>query len=353
MGDCLYNQPQPSGSPCCPERQGRLLSSIPELPDVRTALTGSTYRDGRLNRFTARCEIGCRSFHIPAAYVKAPDGKPILPVRSENNGKNNSGGVVDELKHVHVTIENSIAKLLIDPPPANALSGDVLSDLSHAVDTVATDQSVKVIIITGQGRFFVAGADINQLDKVKDAAEGEALAINGQRVLDKIEQLTKPVICAVNGMALGGGCELAMACHMRIAADSVKFGQPEINLGIIPGFGGTQRLSRIIGPSKATELILTGDMISAQDALRLGLVNAVVPAEDLEETVRKLAEKIASKSMPALKAALRSIGGGLNVSLADGLALEARIFGEVCETADKTEGIRAFLEKRTANFQDR
>ncbi|UCD56069.1 MAG: enoyl-CoA hydratase/isomerase family protein, partial [Candidatus Hydrogenedentota bacterium] len=218
---------------------------------------------------------------------------------------------------------------------------------------VASDSAVKVIIITGQGRFFVAGADINQLDTIKEAATGEALAGRGQRVLSKIEQLTKPVICAINGMALGGGCELAMACHMRIAADSAKFGQPEINLGIIPGFGGTQRLARIIGPSKATELILTGEMISAEEAQRLGLVNAVVPAAQLEETARALADKIAMKSMPAVRAALRAIGGGLDVSLADGLALEAKIFGEVCETADKTEGIRAFLEKREANFQDK
>jgi enoyl-CoA hydratase/carnithine racemase len=260
---------------------------------------------------------------------------------------------MNELKHVHVSIENKIAKLVIDHPPANALSAAVLSDIGSAIDSAASDPSIKAVIITGQGRFFVAGADINQLDKIKDAAEGKALAENGQRVLDKIEQLDKPVICALNGMALGGGCELAMACHIRIAADAAKFGQPEINLGIIPGFGGTQRLARIVGPSKATELILTGDMIAADEALRLGLVNAVVPAGELEETARKLADKVASKSMPAIKAAMRAIGGGLDVSLAEGLALEAKIFGEVCETADKKEGLRAFLEKRKANFQDR
>jgi enoyl-CoA hydratase/carnithine racemase len=262
---------------------------------------------------------------------------------------------VTEYKHVHVSVENKVAKLTIDHPPANALSDAVLSDLRGAIDSVASDPSVKVVIITGQGRFFVAGADINQLDKIKDAAEGEALAKNGQRVLDKIEQLSKPVICAINGMALGGGCELAMACHIRIAADSAKFGQPEINLGIIPGFGGTQRLARILGPSKAAELILTGDMISAQEACTFGLVNAVVPAGELEDSARKLAEKIASKSSVPLKAALRAIGGPAlgGISLADGLALEAKVFGEVCESADKKEGLRAFLEKRKANFKDR
>lgn len=258
-----------------------------------------------------------------------------------------------ELKHVHINIENKVAKLTVDHPPANALSDAVLSDIDAAITTVASDPEVKVIVITGEGRFFIAGADINQLDTVKDAGRGEAMAANGQRVFGKIEQLTKPVICAINGMALGGGCELAMACHIRIASESAKMGQPEIKLGIIPGFGGTQRLARIVGASKATELILTGDMIDAEEARRLGLVNAVVPADQFEEAVRNLAEKIAGKSMPAVAAALRAIGGGLDVSLADGLALEARIFGETCETADKTEGIRAFLEKRKADFQDK
>ena len=258
-----------------------------------------------------------------------------------------------ELKHVHISIENKIAKLTIDHPPANALSDPVLDDLSAAIDSVASDPAVKVIIITGKGRFFVAGADINQLEKVRDAATGETLAARGQRILSKVEQLTKPVICAINGMALGGGLELAMACHMRIAADVAKVGQPEINLGIIPGFGGTQRLARIVGPSKATEMVLTGEMISAQDALKLGLLNAVVAPDALEESTHTLAGKIASKSMPAIRAAMRAIGGGLDVSLADGLALEAKIFGEVCETADKAEGMRAFLEKRQANFQDK
>jgi enoyl-CoA hydratase/carnithine racemase len=259
---------------------------------------------------------------------------------------------VAELKHVHISIENKVAKLVVDHPPANALSDAVLADIEASIDSVASDPAVKVVVITGQGRFFIAGADINQLDTVKDAAAGERLASNGQRILSKIEQLTKPVICAINGMALGGGCELAMACHMRVAVDSAKLGQPEINLGIIPGFGGTQRLMRIIGPSKAAELILTGDMVTAQEAYRLGLLNAIVPADQFDGTVRTLAEKIAAKGMPAIRAALRAICGGLDASLAAGLALEAKIFGEICETKDKTEGIRAFLEKRQANFMD-
>ncbi len=258
-----------------------------------------------------------------------------------------------ELKYVHVSVEENAATLTIDHPPANALSDAVLSDIEAAIYSAASDKGVRAIIITGAGRFFVAGADINQLDKITDAAEGEKLAANGQRVLDKIEQLTKPVICAINGMALGGGCELAMACHIRIASEAAKLGQPEINLGLIPGFGGTQRLARIVGASKATELILTGDMIDAEQARRLGLVNAVVPGDKLEETARALAKKIATKGMPAIRAALRAIGGGLDAGLPEGLALEAKVFGEICETADKTEGIRAFLEKRKANFQDK
>ena len=258
-----------------------------------------------------------------------------------------------ELKHVHISIENRVATLTMDNPPANALSAAVMDDLDAAIGSVASDPEVKVIVITAEGRFFVAGADIKMLDKIRVASEGAGLAANGQRVFNKIERLTKPVICAVNGIALGGGTELAMACHMRIAAEDAKFGQPEINLGIIPGYGGTQRLMRIDGPSKATEQILICHIISAGQALSIGLVNTVVPTDKLRETVRDLAEKIAAKSMPAVAASLRAIGEGLAVSLTDGLAIEAELFGELCETADKTEGIAAFLEKRKPNFQDK
>lgn len=258
-----------------------------------------------------------------------------------------------ELKHVHISVENRVATLTMDNPPANALSAAVMDDLDAAIGSAASDPEVKVIVITAEGRFFVAGADIKMLDKIRDASEGASLAANGQRVFNKIEHLTKPVICAVNGIALGGGTELAMACHIRIASEDAKFGQPEINLGIIPGYGGTQRLMRIVGPSKATELILTGDIISAGQALAIGLVNTVVPTDKLRETVRDLAEKIAAKSMPAVAASLRAIGEGLAVSLTDGLAIEAKLFGELCETADKTEGIAAFLEKRKPSFQDK
>jgi enoyl-CoA hydratase/carnithine racemase len=268
-------------------------------------------------------------------------------------GKKTKGDAVAELKHVHISIENRIATLTMDSPPANALSDAVMDDLDAAIGIVASDPDVKAIVITAEGRFFVAGADIKMIDKITEAGEGAAMAANGQRVFDKIERLTKPVICAVNGIALGGGTELAMACHMRVAAEEAKFGQPEINLGIIPGYGGTQRLTRIVGPSIATELILTGDMIDAGKALAIGLVNTVVPADKLKETALGLAEKIASKGMPSVTAALRAIGGGLDASQADGLALEAKLFGELCETADKAEGTRAFLEKRKANFQDK
>lgn len=268
-------------------------------------------------------------------------------------GNQEKGDAVAELKHVHISIENKVATLKMDNPPANALSEAVMNDLDAAIGAVASDPDVKVIVITAEGRFFVAGADIKMIEKMTDPSEAEAMAANGQRVFMKIEQLTKPVICAVNGIALGGGTELAMACHMRIASEDAKFGQPEINLAIIPGYGGTQRLTRIVGPSVATELILTGDMIDAEQARAIGLVNKVVPADKLEETTRELAEKIAAKSMPAVAAALRAIGGGLDVSLVDGLALEAKLFGEQCATADKAEGTRAFLEKRKPNFQDK
>jgi enoyl-CoA hydratase/carnithine racemase len=260
---------------------------------------------------------------------------------------------VADLKHVKISIENKVATLTIDNPPANALSDAVMSDLDAAIGEVSSDSAVKVIIITGEGRFFVAGADIKMLQKVTNAKEGAAKAGGGQRVFDKIEQLAKPVICAVNGIALGGGTELAMACHIRIASEAAKFGQPEIKLGLIPGYGGTQRLARIVGASKATELILTGDMVDASDALALGLVNSVVAPDELEGAARGMANKIAAMGMPAISAALRAVGGGLDAGLADGLELEADLFGQLCETADKNEGISAFLEKRKAEFQDK
>jgi enoyl-CoA hydratase/carnithine racemase len=246
-----------------------------------------------------------------------------------------------------------VAVLTIDHPPANAFNRATLNDLDAALDELIANDQVKVIIITGAGEFaFVAGADINEIAAVKDAAEAREFILKGQRIFDKIEACTKPVIAAINAVALGGGLEMAMACHIRIVADRARLGQPESNLGIIPGWGGTQRLPRIVGPAKAAELILTGDLINAQEAFRLGLANKVVPAGQVLAEAKGLARKLAAKSKLTNEAALRAIYGGLKVSLSEGLALEAEQFGKLIGSHDTTEGVSAFLQKRQPKFTD-
>lgn len=250
-------------------------------------------------------------------------------------------------------VEDGVAVLTLNHPPANTLTPELLLELEAAFDALATDAAAKVVILTGTGRFFVAGADIRVLASIPSSREGTDIALRGQALFNKIEAFEKPVIAAINGTCLGGGLELAMCCHIRLVAEGARLGQPEINLGIMPGFGGTQRLSRLIGCSKATELILTGDPLSAQEAKELGVVSQVIPPDDLVRQARGLARKIASKSQVAVRAALRGIQQGAQLSLREGLALEARLFGELCDTEDKKEGLAAFLEKRQPHFKDR
>ena len=251
------------------------------------------------------------------------------------------------------TVENGVATLALNHPPANTLTPDLLLELEAAFDALAADSAVKAIIVTGTGRFFIAGADIRVLAGIPSSREGMEMALRGQAIFNKIEACPKPVIAAINGVCLGGGLELAMCCHIRLAAEGARFGQPEINLGIIPGFGATQRLSRLIGRSKATELILTGDLFSAQEAKALGLLSQVVPPEDLLRQAQGLARKIASKGQVAVRSALRAIHEGSELGLREGLDLEARLFGDLCDSEDKKEGTSAFLEKRQPRFQDR
>ncbi len=251
------------------------------------------------------------------------------------------------------SIENFVAVLTLNHPPANTLTPELLEELEAAFEALRVDDTVKVIVLTGAGRFFVAGADIRVLASIPSSREGTEMALRGQALFNKIEAFEKPVIAAINGACLGGGLELAMCCHMRLAAEGARLGQPEINLGIMPGFGGTQRLARLIGLSKATELILTGDLISAQEAKELGLVSQVIPADDLLRQAQGLARKIASKSQVAVRAVLRGIHEGAEPGLREGLALEARLFGGLCDTEDKKEGVAAFLEKRQPRFKDR
>ena len=251
------------------------------------------------------------------------------------------------------TIDGAVATLVINRPPANTLTPELLAELGAVIQQMAKDDAVKVVLLTGTGRFFIAGADIRLLASIPSSREGEAIALQGQAILNQIEALEKPVIAAINGICLGGGLELAMCCHIRLAAEGSRLGQPEINLGIMPGFGGTQRLPRIVGQSKAMELILTGDPISAQEAKSIGLVSQVVSPEDLLRQAQGLALTIASKAQRALRASLRAVRQGAEESLLDGLALEARLFGELCDTDDKREGVAAFLEKRQPRFVDR
>ncbi len=251
------------------------------------------------------------------------------------------------------TVENSIVILTINHPPGNTLTLDLLAELESTLDELAEEERVKAVVLTGAGRFFIAGADIRILAGIPSSQKGTEMALRGQAILNKIECYRKPVIAAINGVCLGGGLELAMCCHMRLAAEGARLGQPEINLGIIPGFGGTQRLIRIIGRSKATELILTGDSISAQEAKALGLVSNVIPPDDLLRQSMGLARRIASKPQLAVRAALRAIHQAEELGLREGLALEARLFGGLCDSEDKKEGLTAFLEKRQPHFKDR
>lgn len=256
---------------------------------------------------------------------------------------------------IKVKIEERVALVTIDRPPVNALSWKTMQELSETLDELGKDSQVKVIVLTGEGKnmTFIAGADLKEMAQINSPEQAEDLAKKGQEVLNQLERMKKPVIAAINSVCVGGGNELAMACHIRIASDRARFGQPEINLGIIPGFGGTQRLTRIVGPSKASELILTGDMITAQEALRIGLVDRVVPDGELLRQALGLAKKIASKGAVAIAYVLEAIGSGLSVSLEEGLKNEARLFGKVAETEDMREGVRAFLEKRQPSFKDK
>jgi enoyl-CoA hydratase len=251
--------------------------------------------------------------------------------------------------------EEGIATLTINRPQAlNALNRATMADLSAAIEELERDTSTRCVILTGAGdRAFVAGADINELRTIAGAAEGAEFAARGQALFFRIENLNKPVIAAINGYALGGGCELAMACDIRLAADSARLGQPEVNLGIIPGYGGTQRLPRLVGKGRAKWLILSGDMISAQEALRIGLVDFVVPAAQLMATARELAQQVASKAPLSIAWAKQSINVGSETNLVAACAYEASQFGLVCDTEDRIEGTSAFLEKRPPHFKGR
>ena len=236
------------------------------------------------------------------------------------------------------------------PEKLNALNRKTMDELYDCFQEIERDDEVRAVILTGAGeRAFVGGADINEL-AVQTPVEGKELSMRGQKILDLIEHLGKPVIAAVNGYALGGGCELALACTIRIASENARLGQPEVKLGLIPGYAGTQRLPRLVGRGRALEMVLSGEPVSAAEAYRIGLVNQVVPAQDLIAAAEKLAQKILANAPLAVKFALEAVNHGLEMTQAEGQFLEANLFGLCCTTADMKEGTRAFLEKRPARF---
>ncbi len=242
------------------------------------------------------------------------------------------------------------------PTILNAQSPEMFDELAQMFGDIKGDPEVGVVILTGAGdRAFSAGADINFLKTLAQMTPMDAKAFveKNRRAFGAIEHLGKPVIAAVNGYALGGGCELAMACHIRIASENARFGQPEINLGLFPGAGGTQRLPRLVGRSLALEMMLTGEAISAQEAHRLGLVNKVVPPAELMPTAEKLAQQILAKAPLAVGVILEAVQHGMEMTLAEGLKLEENLFGVICGTEDMKEGTTAFLEKRPATFKGR
>ncbi len=255
-----------------------------------------------------------------------------------------------DYKNLRFETINGVGILTMNRPSAlNALNRETLEELSDVLQALEAHSEIHVLIITGAGKAFIAGADIKEMLPMS-ALEGREWSAFGQAIFTRLEQLSKPVIAAINGFALGGGCELAMACDIRIASENAKFGQPEVSLGIIPGFAGTQRLPRIVGEGNAKELIYTGDIIDAQEAYRIGLVNKLVSADELMAKAMAMAEKIMQKSPSAIKLAKAAIHHGLNADLETGEHYEASLFGVIFSTADKKEGMTAFVEKRKAVF---
>ena len=248
-------------------------------------------------------------------------------------------------------VADRIATITVNrPDKLNALNDATMTELGHVIDDVRKDPNVGGVVITGAGRAFVAGADIAEL-RAKSKTQMHELARRGQDVFRRFETSPKPVVAAVNGFALGGGCELALACHVRIASEHAKFGQPEVKLGIIPGYGGTQRLPRIVGKGRALQLLLTGEIIDAAEAHRIGLANQVVPAAALLETARGMVKAMLANGPLALARCIDAVNEGADMTLSDALALEAKVFGELAATEDMREGASAFLEKRAPAFR--
>lgn len=254
-------------------------------------------------------------------------------------------------KYLNLTKEEGIGILTINRPESlNALNTNVLTELAAAIAEIRADREIRALILTGEGKAFVAGADISEMANMSPLA-GRQFAMLGNEVFTSLEEMETPVIAAINGFALGGGCELALACDIRLASEKAKLGQPEVGLGITPGFGGTQRLMRVVGPAKAKELIYTGKMIDAMEAYSIGLVNHVHSVETLMEEAKKMAKEIAAKAPIAVQYAKRAINEGMEMDIKRGLQLEADLFGLCFSTTDQKEGMKAFMEKRKTDFK--
>ncbi|GIO21748.1 enoyl-CoA hydratase [Oceanobacillus sp. J11TS1] len=254
---------------------------------------------------------------------------------------------------IDLKIEEKVAYLTIKSPPANALSSKIITKLDELLTQIEKEDKAKVVVLQGEGKFFSAGADIKEFTSHQEAAEYESLAENGQRIFNKVEHFPIPVIASIHGAALGGGLELAMACHIRYATANAKIGLPEMNLGIIPGFAGTQRLPRYVGNARAYEMILTGEPISGKQAEAWGLINRVFEEDVFQNEVHNLARKIAAKSKPGINRIMKLIPYANTSQFEEGVKQEARLFGEIFGSADAKEGVSAFIEKRAANFQDK
>ncbi len=255
------------------------------------------------------------------------------------------------MEFLQVVIEDGVAVATINRPPANALSRALIQEVDALLDQVENDDSVRVIVLHGEGKFFSAGADIKEFTSVTSGEEFSKLAASGQEVFERLERFSKPVIAAIHGAALGGGLELAMGCHIRIVTEKAKLGLPELQLGLIPGFAGTQRLPRYVGMPKAAEMLLTSEPISGEEAVRLGLANHAYSDEELLTKTMELAKKIAKKSPVAVKAALDMLQYAKPASYYEGVKAESDSFGEVFVSEDAKEGIQAFLEKREPVFK--
>lgn len=247
-------------------------------------------------------------------------------------------------------VEDGVAIITIARPPANALSRGIITEVNDVLDAVENDDAVRVLVLHGEGRFFSAGADIKEFTEVSSGEEFTKLASNGQQVFERVETFSKPVIAAIHGAALGGGLELAMSCHMRFVTESAKLGLPELQLGLIPGFGGTQRLPRYVGVAKAAEMMFTSEPISGAEAVQWGLANRAFSDEALLDETLTIAKKIAKKSPVALKAAIQTLQYAKHASFYEGIEAEAKSFGTVFVTEDAKEGIQAFIEKREPVF---